>query len=151
MDKNNICYIASAGAGKTTKLVEDAVTNAANESCRKIAIITYTQNNQAHIKNKLEQYEFGYKVVVLGWFEFLLKHWITPFKTTIFPHLIDSHIGIVPVEGRSGITKFPNGRTFVTYQKEEYRKKYLTSEDTKVYSDKISELACELYVKTNRT
>ena len=50
MDKNNICYIASAGAGKTTKLVEDAVTNAANESCRKIAIITYTQNNQAHIK-----------------------------------------------------------------------------------------------------
>lgn len=148
MDRNNICYIASAGAGKTTKLVEDAVTNAANNSCRKIAIITYTQNNQAHIKNKLEQYEFGYKVVVLGWFEFLLKHWITPFKTTIFPHLIDSHIGIVPVEGRSGITKFPNGRTFVTYQKEEYRKKYLTSEETKVYSDKISELACELYAKS---
>ena len=34
MGKNNICYIASAGAGKTTKLVEDAVTNAANESCK---------------------------------------------------------------------------------------------------------------------
>lgn len=150
MDRNNICYIASAGAGKTTKLIEDAVTNAANDSCRKIAIITYTQNNQAHIRSKLERYEFGYKIVVMGWFEFLLKHWITPFKTTIFPHLIDSHIGIAPIEGRSGIIKLSNGRTFVTYQKEDYGKKYLTAGGTKVYSDKISELAYELYAK-NKT
>ena len=42
MDKNNICYIASAGAGKTTKLVEDAVTNAANESCKIIKPILKT-------------------------------------------------------------------------------------------------------------
>ena len=53
---------------------------------KKIAIITYTQNNQAHIRNKLASHNLGYKVVVMGWFEFLLKHWITPFKTTLFPH-----------------------------------------------------------------
>ena len=122
MVRNNICYIASAGAGKTTKLVKDAAINATNDSCKKIAIITYTQNNQAHIRSKLEQYEFGYKIVVMGWFEFLLKHWITPFKTMIFPHLIDSHIGIAPVEGKSGIKKLPDGRTFVAYQKEDYSK-----------------------------
>ncbi|MDD2298034.1 MAG: AAA family ATPase [Fermentimonas sp.] len=147
MVRNNICYIASAGAGKTTKLVKDAAINATNDSCKKIAIITYTQNNQAHIRSKLEQYEFGYKIVVMGWFEFLLKHWITPFKTMIFPHLIDSHIGIAPVEGKSGIKKLSDGRTFVAYQKEDYSKKYLTTEGSKVYTDKISELAYELYTR----
>ena len=43
MGRNNICYIASAGAGKTTKIVEDAVNNSNNDSTKKIAIITYTK------------------------------------------------------------------------------------------------------------
>lgn len=78
---------------ETIKIVEDAVNNSNNDST-KIAIITYTQNNQAHIRNKLASHNLGYKVVVMGWFEFLLKHWITPFKTTLFPHLIDTHLGV---------------------------------------------------------
>lgn len=32
MGRNNICYIASAGAGKTTKIVEDAVNNSVFQS-----------------------------------------------------------------------------------------------------------------------
>ena len=59
MGRNNICYIASAGAGKTTKIVEDAVNNSNNDSTKKIAIITYTQNNQAHIRNKLASHNLG--------------------------------------------------------------------------------------------
>ena len=74
MGTNNICYIASAGAGKTTKIVADAVNNSNHDSAKKIAIITYTQNNQAHIRNKLASYNSGYEIVVMGWFEFLLKH-----------------------------------------------------------------------------
>lgn len=149
MNKNNICYIASAGAGKTTKLVIDAVTNLAVDSHKKIAIITYTQNNQTHIRSKLEKYELGHKIVVMGWFEFLLKHWISPFKTTIFPHLIDSHIGVSPVEGKSGIQQFSNGKTIVTYKKGDYSNKYLTASGIKVYSDKLSELANEFYEKNS--
>lgn len=106
MGRNNICYIASAGAGKTTKIVEDAVNNSNNDSTKKIAIITYTQNNQAHIRNKLASHNLGYKVVVMGWFEFLLKHWITPFKTTLFPHLIDTHLGVSFVNGKSGLKSY---------------------------------------------
>ncbi len=146
MVRNNICYIASAGAGKTTKIVEDAVNNSNNDSTKKIAIITYTQNNQAHIRNKLASHNLGYKVVVMGWFEFLLKHWITPFKTTLFPHLIDTHLGVSFVNGKSGLKSY-NEKIFATYKKDNYRKKYLTTEEHKVFSDKLSELANELYLK----
>lgn len=145
MGTNNICYIASAGAGKTTKIVADAVNNSNHDSAKKIAIITYTQNNQAHIRNKLASYNSGYEIVVMGWFEFLLKHWITPFKTTLFPHLINTHLGVSIVDGKSGIIS-SNGKKYVTYKKGDYRKKYLTNDEHKVFSDKLSELANEMYL-----
>lgn len=145
MGTNNICYIASAGAGKITKIVADAVNNSNHDSAKKNAIITYTQNNQAHIRNKLASYNSGYEIVVMGWFEFLLKHWITPFKTTLFPHLINTHLGVSIVDGKSGIIS-SNGKKYVTYKKEDYRKKYLTNDEHKVFSDKLSELANEMYL-----
>lgn len=82
----------------------------------------------------------------MGWFEFLLKHWITPFKTTLFPHLIDTHLGVSFVNGKSGLKSY-NEKIFATYKKDNYRKKYLTTEEHKVFSDKLSELANELYLK----
>ncbi len=36
MGTNNICYIASAGAGKTTKIVADAVNNSNHDSAKKM-------------------------------------------------------------------------------------------------------------------
>lgn len=146
MGTNNICYIASAGAGKTTKIVADAVNNSNHDSAKKIAIITYTQENQAHIRNKLAHYNSGYKIVVMGWFEFLLKHWVTPFKTTLFPHLIDTHLGVFIVNGKSRIIS-SHSKTFITYRNGEYSKKYLTNDEQKVFSDKLSELANEIYLK----
>lgn len=101
---------------------------------------------KAHIRNKLASHNLGYKVVVMGWFEFLLKHWITPFKTTLFPHLIDTHLGVSFVNGKSGLKSY-NEKIFATYKKDNYRKKYLTTEEHKVFSDKLSELANELYLK----
>lgn len=147
MRTNNICYIASAGAGKTTKVVSDAINKANNNSLKKIAIITYTQNNQAHIRTKLENQNMAHKIIVMGWFEFLLKHWIMPFKTTVFPQLINTHLGISPVEGKSGLMRTSNGKTFVTYKKDDFRKKYITPDGNKVYSDKLSELANEVYLR----
>ena len=84
----------------------------------------------------------------MGWFEFLLKHWITPFKTTLFPHLINTHLGVSIVDGKSGVI-LSNGKKYVTYKKGDYRKKYLTNDEHKVFSDKLSELANELYLKNS--
>lgn len=147
MRTNNICYIASAGAGKTTTVVSDAVNKANNNSLKKIAIITYTQNNQAHIQAKLENQNMAHKIIVMGWFEFLLKHWIMPFKTTVFPQLINTHLGVSIVDGKSGLLQASNGKTFVTYKKDDLRKKYLTPDGNRVYSDKLSELANEVYLR----
>lgn len=43
MGRNNICYIASAGAGKTTKIVEDAVNNSNNDSTKNCNHNIYTK------------------------------------------------------------------------------------------------------------
>ena len=86
--------------------------------------------------------------MVMGWFEFLLKHWITPFKTTLFPHLINIHLGVSIVDGKSGIIS-SNGKKYVTYKKGDYRKKYLTNDEHKVFSDKLSELANEMYLRNS--
>ena len=148
MGTNNICYVASAGAGKTTEIVRDAVIKSNNGSSKKIVIITYTQNNQAHIRKKIARYNLDHEIVVMGWFEFLLKHWITPFKTTLFPHLIDTHLGVSFVDGKSGLISSNVGK-YIKYKKDDYRRKYLTDEEHKVFSDKLSELANELYLKNS--
>lgn len=43
MNSNN-CYVASAGAGKTTYIIKSAQTKASNTQ-KKIAIVTFTTHN----------------------------------------------------------------------------------------------------------
>ena len=48
----NIAYIAAAGSGKTTKLVETALEKSKTE---RILLLTYTTANEQEIKNKFYQ------------------------------------------------------------------------------------------------
>lgn len=151
--ESNVCYIASAGAGKTTWIVEllaERITKIDSDH-KKIAVITYTDKNQEVLKNRIYA-KFGYfpaNIIILGWFEFLLKYWINPYKGDIIPTLYDKHIGIYFVESPSGIQKGNNGRYYYTYKENELEKKFLTSNKKRIYSDKLSEFAISCLNKNN--
>lgn len=65
---NNKLYIASAGAGKTTTLINDAIERSASmqDPDKIIAIVTYTQKNQEHAQRKIENSNYrGHSIKVL--------------------------------------------------------------------------------------
>lgn len=151
--KSNVCYIASAGAGKTTKIVELLVQRATEigSTNKKIAVITYTDKNQEVIKDRICK-KYGCtpsNILVLGWFEYLLKYWINPYKGDVIPSLYNKHIGILPVDIPSGLIRDKNGKFFFSYKKNELEKKYLTPDMRKIFSDKLSEYAIECLNKNN--
>ena len=157
MEKNeNICYIASAGAGKTTHIINLVCEQLDNikQHHKKIAIVTYTTNNQSIIEDRIKQ-QLGFipnNIIVLGWFEFLLRYWINPYKGDIIGDLYNRHISIKFVDKPSGVRQdLQTGKYFYTYQKHELAKKYLTSNKEKIFSDKLSEFAYECYNKNKTT
>lgn len=149
MLENNICYIASAGAGKTRKII-DLVESSLRviDDHKRVVIITFTINNQNVINERVYQ-KFGYfpdKVVVMGWYEFLLTHWIRPYKGDVINKLYDEHVGLLMVDGESGIIKNEKSNTYwKNYRKGDLEKKYLSGSSNRIYSDKLSEFALECY------
>lgn len=144
-EKDNICYIASAGAGKTTWLIESLLARRnVISNHKKIAIVTFTIKNQEVIRNKIIK-KHGFipsNIYVLGWFEFLLKYIINPYKGDIIPFLYMKHIGVQLVNSPSGIIKI-GGKYKYKYKKSDIVRKYLTRDKTRIYSDKLSEFAFE--------
>ncbi len=82
--------IASAGAGKTYRIVEDAIKNI--DSGRKVLAVTYTENNQAEIIKTFKQLggEDRDKFHVKGLFTFLLEDMIRPYQGCIFQDRIET-------------------------------------------------------------
>lgn len=75
--KNKV-IIASAGSGKTTRLVSDAI----QLKDRKILITTYTQANEAEIRKKIIEKNkcIPTNITIQTWFSFLLKHGVRPYQ-----------------------------------------------------------------------
>lgn len=151
--KNNVCYIASAGAGKTTWIVELLAQRFVelDSTHKKIAVVTYTDKNQEVLRDRISK-KLGYvpsSILVLGWFEFLLKYWINPYKGDVIHSLYGKHIGILPVDSPSGLIRGKNGKFFFSYKEYELEKKYLTPNMRKIYSDKLSEYAIACLDKNN--
>lgn len=82
--------IASAGAGKTYRIVEDAILKINSGS--KVLVVTYTENNQAEIVKKFKQLggEDRDKFHVKGLFTFLLEDIIRPYQGCIFQDRIET-------------------------------------------------------------
>lgn len=74
----NRVIIACAGSGKTTRLVNEALT----ERDRRIAIVTYTNNNTREISKKFGELNSGIPehVDVMTWFGFLLRECARPYQ-----------------------------------------------------------------------
>lgn len=87
----NRLIIASAGAGKTQTIVDDAVER--SRAGQKVLILTYTENNQTELVHRLGQ--GGGKmqhIHVKGWFSFLLEDMIRPYQQCILSERVSGTI-----------------------------------------------------------
>lgn len=118
----NKLIIAAAGSGKTTALVNDALSQS-----QKVLITTFTQANEQEIRKKIIELNgcVPEHIVVQTWFAFLLKHGVRPFQGK----LIDKKInGLILINGTSA-----------QYMSESTQfEKHFFSNEMKIYSDKIS-------------
>lgn len=104
---SDICYIAAAGAGKTTYIIHDVECRfAKNDSEKLICVVTYTTHNQQKTIERLQK-RFGNrlpsKIMVIGWYKFLLDFIIKPYKGDIIEDLYEQHVGFQFVEHDRGL------------------------------------------------
>ena len=144
---SNYCYIACAGSGKSTHIINCAI-EAFQKSIdhKKILIITFTTNNQNNLKDRIIN-RLGYlpeKIIIIGWYHFLLTYWIKPYKGDVIGKLYNEHVGLLLTNGHSGMRRDASGRVYTTFAKGDLESKYLTR-DNLIYSDRVSEFAIECY------
>jgi len=129
---SNKLIIAAAGSGKTTYLVNQAL----SQKNGKVLITTYTQANEAEIRKKIIEVNkcIPENVTVQTWFSFLLQHGVRPFQGCIFNKKIR---GLILVNSQSA--------QFVPESKTE---EYYFTKGLKIYSDKISKFVFKCNEKT---
>lgn len=119
--------ISAAGGGKTTRVVDQALSH--NQGT--VALITYTRNNVREIQ--LKAYEraptIPAHVEVISWYSFLLRELARPYRSTMHSRRID---GIHWVEGKS-VPYIPAAKTSEHY----------FVDGSRIYSDKIAKFICE--------
>ncbi|MCZ4298809.1 UvrD-helicase domain-containing protein [Henriciella marina] len=132
MPSNNRIILAAAGSGKTTTIVSEALDKKESRS----ALVTFTTKAESELRAKC--YEIGgyvpEHVKPITWFTFLLRHFIRPYQRVMIEKRIS---GLNFVAGRSA-KRVSKHKTI----------QYNTDGAGKVYSDKISEMACTIINKT---
>ena len=115
--------IACAGSGKTTQLVTEALAS----RDRRIAIVTYTNNNTREIRNKFGALNSGVPkhVDVMTWFGFLLRECARPYQRAKY------------AEKRIESLQFVNHQS-ARYSKETDTKRHYFANGEFIYSDKIA-------------
>lgn len=132
----NKLIIASAGSGKTTFIVDDAV-NKAKQGIS-VLITTFTETCEKEIREKII-IKCGFipeKISVITWFSFLISYGVKPFQGQLFEHEIK---GMILVNGKSGF-RFKSNKGFPVYWSEDSFDDFYFTRDKKIYSDKLSQL-----------
>ncbi|MCH8251481.1 MAG: UvrD-helicase domain-containing protein [Planctomycetes bacterium] len=127
---SNRVIIACAGSGKTTRLVNEAL----EDPDRRIAILTYTNNNAREIRDKFGRLNSGVPkhVDVMTWFGFLLRECARPYQRARYAEKrIES---LLFVEKQSAL-----------YSKETETSCHYFANGEFIYSDKVAKFAvkCE--------
>ena len=124
----NRVIIACAGSGKTTRLVEEALDNQA----RRIAMVTYTNNNAREISARFGQRNSGVPkhVDLMTWFGFLLRECARPYQRAKY------------TEKRIESLLFVNEQS-AKYVKETDTRRYYFANGELIYSDKIAKFVFE--------
>lgn len=136
---DNKLVIAAAGSGKTTMLVNDALTQKG-----KVLITTFTQANEAEIKKKIFQKNgcIPEHIIIQTWFSFLLQHGVRPFQGKLTEHKVK---GLILVNGISGVKYYYRGKPVYYNEKTEFDGHYFTK-DQKIFSDKLSKFVLKSQV-----
>lgn len=137
----NQLLIASAGAGKTTYFVKEAL------NCTdKVLITTFTEENEKEIRRKFLKLNNGViptNVTIQTWFSFLIEHGSKPYQGTLTDKKIT---GLLLVNEKSGL-KY-RGKVPVYYPEDDIDNHYFTK-DYRIYSDKLSKFAVKCNEKSN--
>ncbi|NVK74744.1 MAG: UvrD-helicase domain-containing protein [Oceanospirillaceae bacterium] len=128
----NRLVIASAGAGKTTFIVNEALANTE----KKVLISTFTEANEKEIRKKIINLNGSIppNITVQTWFSFLIQHGAKPYQGGVFEKPIR---GMILVSGRSGIKYYFRRKPVYYSEAKEFERHYFTS-DGKIYSDKLA-------------
>ena len=126
----NRVVIACAGSGKTTRLVKKSLAS----RDRRIAIVTYTNNNTREIINRFGELNSGVPqhVDVMTWFGFLLRECARPYQRSKY------------AEKRIESLLFVNQQS-AKYVKEADTRRHYFANGELIYSDKIAKfiIRCE--------
>lgn len=124
----NRVIIACAGSGKTTRLVTEAL----NDRDRRIAIVTYTNNNTREIGRRFGELNSGVPkhVDVMTWFGFLLRECARPYQRSKYDEKRIESLLFVNKQSTRGIA-------------ETNTKHYYFAGGDLIYSDKIAKFVVE--------
>lgn len=125
---DNRVIIACAGSGKTTRLVEEALRTPE----RRIAIVTYTNNNVREIVKRFCEMNSGVPrhVVVMTWFGFLLRECARPYQRAKYSGGRVEGLLFVNQQSARGVSEADTQRHYFT-------------KDCRIYSDKIAKFVVE--------
>lgn len=130
----NKIVIAAAGAGKTTYLVQQAV----KIKTQRVLITTYTESNEAEIRQKFFDLvgHVPANVVIMTWFSLLITHGVKPFQGCLFDFRVT---GMILVQAQSGI-RFKNSKGISVPWPEAEIDKHFFDSTGRIFSDKLSKL-----------
>lgn len=137
---NKKCLIAAAGSGKTTYLVNQIWEHFHNAPA---IMVTFTTINQQNISDKIRK-KFGYhpsRIKVMGWYEFVFKFFILPYKTDALSELNTIPISLLFDAGYSRTWQTNDGKRLSKYKKDDIKRKFFT-EGWRIHKDLVSEFAC---------
>lgn len=137
--------LASAGAGKTREIIDEAVGR--YEAGEAVLILTYTQNNQIELHRRVAR-RLGAvpnRIHIKGWFTFLLEDLIRPYQLPFFEKRIEN-INF----NESSPHKLPNQKFQIRGRQEYQRdgklnaKHFLTSSRDQAHTAFLSKLVCRI-------
>src|SRR5699024_7372475 len=147
---DNKLIIASAGSGKTTQIVDEAL----SISDENVLITTYTQANEKEIKKKIikKRKSIPSNITIQTWFSFLIQHGVKPYQGSLNEDLFELDVrGLLLSQGKSGI-KYSfkkNGRKIqVPFKESENFLRHYFTKDLKIFSDKLSKFVFKVAKKT---
>jgi DNA helicase II / ATP-dependent DNA helicase PcrA len=125
---DNRVIIACAGSGKTTRLVKEALAN----PDRRIAMVTYTNNNVREIRRKFGELSSGVPrhVELMTWFEFLMRECARPYQKSKYAKKRIASLLFMNQQSTQGIAESDTERYY--FRGGEF-----------LYSDKVSRFVIE--------
>lgn len=133
----NRLVIAAAGSGKTTYLVEEAL----KIRDQRVLITTYTESNEAEIRQKFFDLagRIPANVVITTWFSLLITHGVLPFQGGVFDFPVR---GMHFVQSQSAV-RYVNGQGFNVCWPDHDIARHYFDPGRQVYSDKLSKLVMQ--------